>query len=62
MTPVEEGLPEKSKQVIVKLENGWHTCTWITGDGTFALNNHKEELALKQYDKLVSECSLAPVS
>ena len=26
------------------------------------LNNHKEELALKQYDKLVSECSLAPVS
>ena len=37
-TPVEEDLPEKSKQVIVKLENGWHTCTWITGDGTFAFN------------------------
>ena len=36
--PVEEELPEKSKQVIVKLENGWHTCTWITGDGTFAFN------------------------
>ena len=35
---VEEELPEKSKQVIVKLENGWHTCTWITGDGTFAFN------------------------
>lgn len=37
-TSVEEELPEKSKQVIVKLENGWHTCTWITGDGTFAFN------------------------
>ena len=36
--PVEEDLPEKSKQVIVKLENGWHTCTWITEDGTFASN------------------------
>ena len=36
--PIEEELPEKSKQVIVKLENGWHTCTWITGDGTFAFN------------------------
>ena len=36
--PVEEELPEKSKQVIVKLENGWHTCTWITEDGTFAFN------------------------
>ena len=36
--PVEEDLPEKFKQVIVKLENGWHTCTWITGDGTFAFN------------------------
>ena len=22
--PIEEELPEKSKQVIVKLENGWH--------------------------------------
>ena len=36
--PVEEELPEKLKQVIVKLENGWHTCTWITEDGTFAFN------------------------
>ena len=36
--PVEEDLPEKFKQVIVKLENGWHTCTWITEDGTFAFN------------------------
>lgn len=36
--PVEEKLPEKFKQVIVKLENGWHTCTWITEDGTFAFN------------------------
>ena len=26
------------------------------------LNNHKEQLALKQYDDLVSECSLTPVS
>ena len=26
------------------------------------LNNHKEQLALKQYDNLVFECSLAPVS
>ena len=36
--PVEEDLPEKQKQVIVKLENGWHTCTWLTEDGTFAFN------------------------
>ena len=36
--PVEEYLPEKFKQVIVKLENGWHTCTWIMEDGTFAFN------------------------
>ena len=36
--PVEEDLPEKSKQVIVKLKDGWHTCTWITEDGTFAFN------------------------
>jgi len=36
--PVEEDLPEKFKQVIVKLENGWHTCTWIMEDGTFAFN------------------------
>ena len=28
--PIEEELPEKSKQVIVKLENGWHTCTRIS--------------------------------
>lgn len=37
-TPVEEELPEKFKQVIVKLENGWHTCTWIAEDETFAFN------------------------
>lgn len=36
--PIEEDLPEKFKQVIVKLENGWHTCTWIMEDGTFAFN------------------------
>ena len=36
--PVEENLPEKFKQVIAKLENGWHTCTWIMEDGTFAFN------------------------
>ena len=36
--PIEEDLPEEFKQVIVKLENGWHTCTWITEDGTFAFN------------------------
>lgn len=36
--PVEEDLPEKQKQVIVKLENGWHTCTWLTEYGTFAFN------------------------
>ena len=36
--PVDEELPEKFKQVIVKLENGWHTCTWITEDGTFTFN------------------------
>ena len=35
---VEEELPEKFKQVIAKLENGWHTCTWIMEDGTFAFN------------------------
>ena len=36
--PVEDEIPEKFKQVIVKLENGWHTCTWIMEDGTFAFN------------------------
>ena len=36
--PVEEELPEIFKQVIVKLENGRHTCTWIMEDGTFAFN------------------------
>ena len=36
--PVEEELPKKLVQVIVKLENGWHTCTWITENGDFAFN------------------------
>ena len=36
--PIEEELPEKVVQVIVKLENGWCTCTWITEDGDFAFN------------------------
>ena len=36
--PVEEQLPEKLVQVIVKLEDGWCTCTWITEDGDFAFN------------------------
>lgn len=36
--PIEEELPEKLVQVIVKLENGWCTCTWITEDGDFAFN------------------------
>ena len=36
--PVDEELPEKFKLVIVKLENGWRTCTWIMEDGTFAFN------------------------
>ena len=36
--PVEEELPEKLVQVIVKLENGWCTCTWITENGDFAFN------------------------
>ena len=35
---VEEELPEVSKQVIVKLPNDWHTCTWLMKDGTFAFN------------------------
>ena len=36
--PVEEELPEKLVQVIVKLENEWHTTTWITENGDFAFN------------------------
>ena len=36
--PVEDELPEVSKQVIVKLPNDWHTCTWLMKDGTFAFN------------------------
>ena len=36
--PVEEELPEKLVQVIVKFEDGWCTCTWITEDGDFAFN------------------------
>ena len=36
--PVEEELPKKLVQVIVKLENGWHTTTWITENGDFAFN------------------------
>lgn len=36
--PVEEELPEKLVQVIVKLENDWCACTWITEDGDFAFN------------------------
>lgn len=35
---VDEVLPEVSKQVIVKLPNDWHTCTWLMKDGTFAFN------------------------
>jgi len=37
---VEEELPEPMKQVIVKLENGWCTCTWLMNDGEFAFNVH----------------------
>ena len=47
---VEEEIPEKFKQVIVKLENGWHTCTWIMEDGTFAFNvkpTHWRHIELK---------------
>lgn len=36
--PIEEELPEKLVQVIVKFEGGWCTCTWITEDGDFAFN------------------------
>lgn len=35
---VDDELPKKLVQVIVKLENGWHTCTWITESGDFAFN------------------------
>ena len=35
---VDDELPKKLVQVIVKLENGWHTCTWITENGDFAFN------------------------
>lgn len=35
---IDEELPPVSQQVIVKLENNWHTCTWLLGDGTFAYN------------------------
>ena len=36
--PIEEELPEKLVQVIVKFEDGWCTCTWITEDGDFDFN------------------------
>ena len=36
--PIGEELPEKLVQVIVKFEDGWCTCTWITEDGDFAFN------------------------
>ena len=36
--PIEEELPPVSQQVIVKLKNNWHACTWLLGDGTFAYN------------------------
>ena len=48
--PIEEELPEKLVQVIVKLENGWCTCTWITEDGDFAFNvkpTHWRSIELK---------------
>lgn len=48
--PVEEELPEKLVQVIVKLENGWHTTTWIMEDGSFAFNvkpTHWRHIELK---------------
>ena len=35
---IDEELPPVSQQVIVKLKNDWHTCTWLLGDGTFAYN------------------------
>lgn len=36
--PIDEELPPVSQQVIVKLKNNWHACTWLLGDGTFAYN------------------------
>ena len=48
--PVEEELPEKLVQVIVKLANGWHTTTWITENGDFAFNvkpTHWRQIELK---------------
>ena len=36
--PAEQELPEKLVQVIVKLENGWHTTTLLTENGDFAFN------------------------
>ena len=35
---IDEELPPVSQQVIVKLKNNWHACTWLLGDGTFAFN------------------------
>ena len=35
---IDEELPPVSQQVIVKLKNDWHACTWLLGDGTFAYN------------------------
>ena len=35
---IDEELPHVSQQVIVKLKNNWHACTWLLGDGTFAYN------------------------
>lgn len=35
---IDEELPPVSQQVIVKLKNNWHACTWLLGDGTFAYN------------------------
>ena len=35
---IDEELPTVSQQVIVKLKNDWHACTWLLGDGTFAYN------------------------
>ncbi len=37
---VEEELPTPYEQVIVKLKNGWHTCTWVNNEGIFAFNVH----------------------
>ena len=35
---IDDELPPVSQQVIVKLKNNWHACTWLLGDGTFACN------------------------